>query len=73
MINAIVVIAVFVVAMTDASSIGKKVLVNADDRARYVSFFRFRTSRENVEKRTQTFHLLFCLVLIIRSQKENVN
>ena len=53
MINAIVVIAVFVVAMTDASSIGKKVLVNADDRARYVLFFRFRTSRENVEKRTR--------------------
>ena len=54
MINVIiVVIAVFVVAMTDASSIGKKVLVNADDRARYVLFFRFRTSRENVEKRTR--------------------
>ncbi len=62
------VIAVFV-AVTDASSIGKKVLVNADDRARYV-FFKFS---KNVEKRTQTFHLLFCLVLIIRSQKENVN
>ena len=52
MIN-VIVIAVFVVAMTDASSIGKKVLVNADDRARYVLFFRFRTSRENVEKRTR--------------------
>ena len=53
MINVILVAAVFVVAMTDASSIGKKVLVNADDRARYVLFFRFRTSRENVEKRTR--------------------
>ena len=52
MIN-VIVIAVFVVAMTDASSIGKKVLVNADDRARYVLFFRFRTSRENVERRTR--------------------
>ena len=39
MINVIVIGQVFVVAMTDASSIGKKVLVNADDRARYVLFF----------------------------------